>query len=259
MQTFSLPSTFWVRLGSRAAFGSCLSLRSSQSTCNKSSPQNQPLNDSRRFTPSAPTNVNVAPPFSNYYSTTQVAKIIGVDRATVLYWRKKGIFVEDFVKHHVYLYSHERVMQLKSVYHKDWTRGGYMPSPTTSDYDEKQSRINETVKLFNILYGKITAPHFAYLWTKQRGIFSFNIADSIHRTNMAKKAVQLSSIGVDVWHSVNTVCIEPADGKVTKPSFLFKLLSPLKLIFGVRHAKATLLFLPLTLTRRNFSFPLLPA
>ena len=79
--------------------------------------------------------------------------------------------------------------------------------------DEKQSRISDTVNFFNLLYSKITVPHFAYLWTKQRGIFSFAINDETQRIDMAKKAVQLSDCGVDVWHSVNTVCVKPTDGK----------------------------------------------
>ena len=79
--------------------------------------------------------------------------------------------------------------------------------------NEKQSRITSLVNFFNQLYGKITAPHFAYLWTKQRGIFPFAIANETQRIAMAKKAVELSDCGVDVWHSVNTVCIEPVDGK----------------------------------------------
>ena len=79
--------------------------------------------------------------------------------------------------------------------------------------DEKQSHISDTVNFFNLLYSKITAPHFAYLWTKQRGVFSFNIADETQRKAMAKKAVQLSNSGIDVWHSVNPVCVQPTDGK----------------------------------------------
>jgi hypothetical protein len=78
---------------------------------------------------------------------------------------------------------------------------------------EKQNPINETVKFFNILFSKITAPHFAYLWTKQRGIFSFNISDETQREDMARKAIELSNYGVDVWHSVNPVCVKPTDGK----------------------------------------------
>lgn len=79
--------------------------------------------------------------------------------------------------------------------------------------DEKQSQINETAKFFHLLYSKITAPHFAYLWTKQRGIFSFVINDETQRRAMAIKAVELSDSSVDVWHSVNPVCIQPTDGK----------------------------------------------
>ena len=83
----------------------------------------------------------------------------------------------------------------------------------TTIIDEKQSRINTTVTFFNILYGKITAPHFAYLWTKQRGIFSFQINEESQRMAMAIKAVELSDCGVDIWHSVNPVYARPTDGK----------------------------------------------
>jgi uncharacterized protein (DUF927 family) len=84
---------------------------------------------------------------------------------------------------------------------------------STTIADEKQSQINETAKFFHLLYSKITTPHFAYLWTKQRGIFSFQINDETPREAMAIKAVELSDCGVDVWHSVNPVCIQPTDSK----------------------------------------------
>ena len=79
--------------------------------------------------------------------------------------------------------------------------------------DEKQSQISDTVNFFNLLYSKIIVPHFAYLWTKQHGVFSFQINDETQRIAMAKKAVQLSDCGIDVWHSVNPVCVQPTDGK----------------------------------------------
>ena len=78
---------------------------------------------------------------------------------------------------------------------------------------EKQNRIADTVNFFNQLYGKIPAEHFAYLWTKQRGVFSFNIADETQRTDMARKAIELSECNADIWHSVNPVCVRPTDGK----------------------------------------------
>ena len=77
---------------------------------------------------------------------------------------------------------------------------------STTIVDKKQTRITETMKFFHLLYGKITALHFAYLWTKQRGIFPFVINDETQRAAMAIKAVELSDCGVDVWHAVNPVC-----------------------------------------------------
>ena len=61
-----------------------------------------------------------------YYATADVAKIIGVTKQAVEKWRNKGWYQPDIKTHDgVYLYEIERVMQLKSVYHPDWTRGGY--------------------------------------------------------------------------------------------------------------------------------------
>lgn len=81
--------------------------------------------------------------------------------------------------------------------------------------DEKQRRIAELVNFFNQLYGKITAPHFAYL-TKFKGgtkFYPFSIADKTQREAMAIKAIELSDSGVDIWHSVNLVCEKPTDSK----------------------------------------------
>ena len=79
--------------------------------------------------------------------------------------------------------------------------------------DEKQSHLSQLAHFLNQLYGKIPEPHFAYLWTKQRGIFSFQINDATQREDMARKAIELSNNGVNIWHSVNPVCVRPTDGK----------------------------------------------
>ena len=84
---------------------------------------------------------------------------------------------------------------------------------STTIVDEKQNRIAKLAHFFNQLYGKIPEPHFAYLFTKQRGIFSFQINEESQRMAMALKAIELSSIGIDVWHSVNTVSVQPTNGK----------------------------------------------
>ena len=80
---------------------------------------------------------------------------------------------------------------------------------------EPQNMLAETTEFFNLLFGKIPANNYSYLikFSGGNGIYSFTISNETQRKFMAKKAIQLSDSGVDVWHSVNPVCVEPADGK----------------------------------------------
>jgi uncharacterized protein (DUF927 family) len=169
----------------------------------------------------------------DYMNTEETAKFLGVTKQTVIYWRKKGVFLPDIIGHGkngrdgVYYYSKKHILQFSSVYgknengKKNYASKGVEESIITNNAitnsttitNERQTHIAEAIKLFNLLYGKITTQHFAYLWTKQRGIFSFNISDLTQRENMAHKAVELSDSGVDVWHSVNPVNVEPTNGK----------------------------------------------
>ena len=70
-----------------------------------------------------------------YYGVEDVAKIIGVNRTTVLRWHTTQymgapMFKADERTHDGrYLYEVERVMQLKDVYHSNWQRGSYEPAP----------------------------------------------------------------------------------------------------------------------------------
>ena len=68
---------------------------------------------------------------------------------------------------------------------------------------------------FNLLYSKIPKNNFAYFIKFKGGtkIFSFDVSDATQRFAMAKKAVELSELGVDVWHSVNPVCVKPSNKK----------------------------------------------
>ena len=82
--------------------------------------------------------------------------------------------------------------------------------------NEKQSKINETMKFFNMLFDGIPAGHFSYLMTFTTGYgvtYSFAISDQTQREAMAYKAVELSELGNDVWHAVNTVAVSPKGGK----------------------------------------------
>lgn len=94
---------------------------------------------------SSPSSTPVPPQFQaprgykglNYFTTEEVAKIIGVTRKGVEKWRKLGWFNADLVTHDgVYLYSPERVEQLKAVYRRDW-QTAWRKNATTADSEEK--------------------------------------------------------------------------------------------------------------------------
>lgn len=145
-----------------------------------------------------------------YYGAADVAKIIGVTKKTVWTWQTElymgaPLFTADERAHDGrYLYDVERVMQLKAVYHKDWMRGGYEENLTN-----QHERIEQAEQLFDLLYNKIPAVNFAYLWTKQdKKTYPFAIADTKHA--MVKKAIELSDSGFDVYHCVNPVNVKPS-------------------------------------------------
>ena len=88
-------------------------------------------------------------------------------------------------------------------------------SHDTKGSPKNQARIAESLNFFNMLYSKISEPHFGYLirfkaYTK---IYSFDVSDKTQLEAMARKAVELSDSGVDIWHSVNPVSVEPTDSK----------------------------------------------
>ena len=79
----------------------------------------------------------------------------------------------------------------------------------------KAARIAELVHFLNQLYGRISEPHFSYLikFKDYTRIYAFDVSDKTKLEAMARKAIELSDSGVDIWHSVNPVNIEPTDGK----------------------------------------------
>ncbi|MBQ3442916.1 MAG: DUF927 domain-containing protein [Selenomonadaceae bacterium] len=77
---------------------------------------------------------------------------------------------------------------------------------------KNQRRFEELTTFLHQLYDKIPESNFVYLWTKQ-GKETFPFALPMQISLMVQKAIDLADSGVDVYHSVNTVNIEPIGGK----------------------------------------------
>ena len=76
--------------------------------------------------------------------------------------------------------------------------------------------ITQTINFFNLLFGRIPISHFSYLMIFSNGYgttYPFIISDETQRELMAKKAIELSSEGFDVWHAVNSVSVKPTASK----------------------------------------------
>ena len=78
-----------------------------------------------------------------------------------------------------------------------------------------QKRIAEAVKFFDFLYDRVPTPTFIYLakFKDKREFPAFSATDAKQRQAMAVKAVELSELGNDIWHSVNPVSVKPSGGK----------------------------------------------
>lgn len=79
-----------------------------------------------------------------------------------------------------------------------------------------QQQIAQAANFFNLLFSKIPTEHFSYLMTFSSGYgvtYSFAINSETQRLDMAKKAIELSNLGFNIWHAINPVSVEPKDGK----------------------------------------------
>lgn len=81
--------------------------------------------------------------------------------------------------------------------------------------DEIQIRIEEATRFLKLLFGKIPVPHFSYLakFKEHTEFFPFTINDQAQLQAMARKAIELSDMGIDIWHAVNPVRIAPTTSK----------------------------------------------
>ena len=128
------------------------------------------------------------------------------------YYKAKLSFLQDFLKMKTTFTSMSVVFFLARP--TAWAERNCIMISSQID-STKNARIAELVNFLNQLYGKISEHHFSYLikfkdYTK---IYTFDVSDKTKLEAMAKKAVELSDSGVDIWHSVNPVNIEPTDGK----------------------------------------------
>ena len=77
---------------------------------------------------------------------------------------------------------------------------------------ERENQINQAISFFNLIFGKIKAEIFSYLmtFTESYGVtYSFAINDKTQIADMARKAIELSESGTNVWHAVNPVNVKP--------------------------------------------------
>ena len=78
---------------------------------------------------------------------------------------------------------------------------------------EKQSRIDEATKFFHLLFGNVTRKFFGYLWTKQgdeKITYPFDVSNPEERIAMARKAIELSDMGADIYYGINLMDTPPA-------------------------------------------------
>ena len=82
-----------------------------------------------------------------------------------------------------------------------------VPSPAVTV--DKQTRIDEAKRFFDVLFGKIPVAQFSYVLNFKGYCDSFEIADEKRRAEMARKAVENSDKGLNIWHAVNPVSVKP--------------------------------------------------
>ena len=86
---------------------------------------------------------------------------------------------------------------------------------------DKQSRIEMALRFLNLLFGAVVERIFGYLWTKQdKATYPFTVSNSAEREAMARKAIELSDAGKDVYFGVNLMNDPPAQNARVKNEFV---------------------------------------
>ncbi|MBR0288320.1 MAG: hypothetical protein IJQ82_05020 [Selenomonadaceae bacterium] len=86
---------------------------------------------------------------------------------------------------------------------------------------DKQSRIEMALKFLNLLFSAVVERLFGYLWTKQdKATYPFAVSSATEREAMARKAIELSDAGKDVYFGVNLMNDPPAQNARVKNEFV---------------------------------------
>ena len=92
-------------------------------------------------------------------------------------------------------------------------RDYYITNANENKFD-KQRRIAEAQLFFDSLYGKVSGDFWGYLWTatqdNRHKTFPFLVTDADQRAQMAKRAIELSDAGNQVYFGVNLVSVKPS-------------------------------------------------
>lgn len=83
---------------------------------------------------------------------------------------------------------------------------------STTNLDDKQTRIEEAELFFNLLYGAVTERKYGYLWTKradEKITYPFDVSNPAERKAMAVKAIELNDQGADVYYGINLMDTPP--------------------------------------------------
>lgn len=89
---------------------------------------------------------------------------------------------------------------------------------------DRQARIDMALTFLNLMFGAVSTVVeriFGYLWTKQdKATYPFAVSNSAERAVMAKKAIELSDTGFDVYFGVNLMNEAPARNARVKAEYV---------------------------------------
>ena len=89
---------------------------------------------------------------------------------------------------------------------------------------DRQARIDMALTFLNLMFGavgEVVERIFGYLWTKQdKATYPFAVSNSTEREAMAKKAIELSDTGFDVYFGVNLMNEAPARNARVKAEYV---------------------------------------